>query len=297
MKYLAQIFSNYFLICCGTIALLITSCTQNPSVSLRISLKKSDIYRYKISIQQIIHTMGLRMKQDVQFFQTLKVQENFHDTAYRITSHIDRMVLRQFLPGVDSAKSLLFDSDNPDTSAFRFNLLSTTSKELINKSFDMYINYRGSIIKSDFGKILEEIIPTRKDIMPSLNNRMARDEKFEQFVAILPKDPVAEGSRYKEKRLTKLGTFYPLSTTTEYHVKKILPQEVVLDYKTEFFNADSAQVPFVFSGSNIGSIRLDRSSLLAIENSYTQKVTMDLNIFGFPTTVSVLSNILVSRIP
>lgn len=71
---------------------------------------------------------------------------------------------------------------------------------------------------------------------------------------------------------------------------------MVLDYETEFSYADSAQVPFVFTGSNIGSIRLERSSLLAIENTYKQKVTIDLNIFGFPTTVSVLSNIRVSRI-
>lgn len=29
--------------------------------------------------------------------------------------------------------------------------------------------------------------------MPSLNNRMARDEKFEQFVAILPKRTSGRG--------------------------------------------------------------------------------------------------------
>jgi hypothetical protein len=241
--------------------------------------------------------MSLNMRQNVRFHQRVVVHEKLGDSIYRLTSCLERIVMEQFLPGPDSTHRLFFDSDHPDTNAFRFNLLAKAFSQMVNKDFDMWLHHKGYVVKSDFEQIIKNVMPAKEGFAPLTETRFAREASFEQFAAALPEESAGEGQRYVHEGYAKVGTFYPLKIKTHYYIQDIKDNHITLSYETSFSAPDSNRVPFVFQGKQKGVYLLNNKDLLALENNYHQNVEMNLALFGFPVTVFTDTDVRVKRVP
>lgn len=280
-----------------SLIILSSACDNKPKFLLRVKLEPGDSLKYVIDVSQHLKTMSLNFRQNVRFHQRVVVRDKENDSVYRLTNCIERIILEQFLPAADTTHTLLFDSDNKDTSVLRFNLLSKTFNQLVNKDFDMWLTHKGQVVKSEFKQLIKSIMPAKEGFAEMPESRLASDASFEQFAASLPEESAGVDYRYVFAGFSNFGTFYPLKTTTNYRVVDITDHEVILAYETTFAAPDSSKSPFVFQGKQKGQYRLDRNDLLALENTYHQNVEMNLALFGFPTTVYTDTHVKVSRIP
>lgn len=295
MKYFLH--TNKFLFYLSFFLIFFVGCANKHTFHWRVNLEPGDSLNYIIDVSQRLKTMSLNMRQNVRFHQRVVVSEKMGDTIYRLTSRLERIVMEQFLPGPDSTHRLFFDSDHPDTAAFRFNLLAKTFNQMVNKDFDMWLHHKGYVVKSEFEQIIQNVMPAKEGFAPLTESRFAREASFEQFAAALPEETIGEGHRYTHEGYAKVGAFYPLKIKTHYYVQDLKENEISLSYETSFSTPDSNRAPFVFQGIQKGHYRLDNKDFLALENNYHQNVEMNLALFGFPVIVFTDTDVRVKRVP
>ncbi|MCS6981077.1 MAG: hypothetical protein N2110_03830 [Flavobacteriales bacterium] len=265
---------------------VLASCQKGPAWLLRIRPKLGDTLHYLINIHQKLHTMGIDMRQHYRIYQNVSFSRFYGDSAFDLTSSIQRIIIHQWIPVADTVTTFYFDSQKPDSVSKRFDIIGRVFKEVVGKEFNIRVTSTGRVIQSDFERVWKKVVLPGSTLPGSSPMVLSKNTTLEQFLASLPQRPVRKGDTYIVTSQLGLAPELPLNTNTQFTVESLTDAGVVLRYSAHFNSPDTGRYENFFKGHQNGYCLLDGKSLMVRTNAYMQQAQMNLSILGYRNLVN-----------
>jgi len=276
----------YFLFIIKIITIQSSACLRKSDKHLfKVNLSPGDHFNYEIHVNQNIKIMEIDLKQHVTFYQSLYINDLMGDSAYSSESIINRVKIRQEIPGYDTIKFIKIDSKNVDTTQENaYGLLTHILKPILFKKFKLYFNKCGNVFGSGFDDFTKILFKGKKD---GHESQIFKNFNFEQFIINLPQKPISVGENYTTENIRGNSDFTVFKIKQSYLLQNVTDSTVTLVYNG-IISDDSENPEFFFpiQGEQKGICILDRKTLLVKDNQFIQNLTIDMSVLGFSSIVN-----------